>query len=184
MKLLLLPLLSLFLITDLAKSDEMAIKSCVINYRNQMGLSTDLAFKECKKISLVECIKKLKVFAPTYKAIAKEEKGYVIDLGEDKENWQEGAFWKERNCKVNKKFGENITRNMKDKNGFQQRYRWFRQGLCQKDLIIGAIPSDQMAYKSCDPAGYLTDGKFNINDSETIDNMTRNQNGQFLDQGK
>ena len=101
----------------------MAIKSCVINYRKEMGLSADLAFKECKKKSLVECIKKLKVFAPTYKAIAKVENGFVIDLGEDKENWQEGAFWKERNCKVNKKFGENITKNMNDKNGWPQRYR-------------------------------------------------------------
>tara|TARA_Y100000746_G_C15194769_1_gene322908 strand:+ start:154 stop:360 length:207 start_codon:yes stop_codon:yes gene_type:complete len=65
---LLFPLISLFLIKDLAKIDEMKFKSCGINYRNEIGLSADLAFKECKKISLVECIKKLKVFAPTYKA--------------------------------------------------------------------------------------------------------------------
>ena len=104
MKRFLLPLLSLFLITDLAKSDEMAIKSCVINYRKEMGLSADLAFKECKKKSIVECIKKLKVFAPIYKATVKEKKGYVIDLGEDKENWKEGDFWKKRKLSIASKF--------------------------------------------------------------------------------
>ena len=127
----------------------------------------------------MNALKNLNCKLPTYKSIAKEEKGYVIDLGEDKQEWQEGPFWKARGCKVNKR-GDHLTRNMKDKYELTQRYRWFRQGWCPTESIQGEIYSDQFVYKKCDPSGWLVDGDFNTPDVTKAKEMMRKRDGSYL----
>ena len=99
--------------------------------------SKNPAFLKCEKDFLVDCVKRLQNNAIAINSIQKTSKGYLIDLGADSSLWQEGLFWKERGCKVNKKGGSK-TRDMTDGNGFTQRYRWFRQGWCKDQTIYGS----------------------------------------------
>ena len=161
-----------------AQADKTAMEVCIRRNR-KMGVSADLAFRECKRQSLVECIKQLKIQRPVYKATSKTEQGYVIDLGDDKKAWKEGKFWKDRGCKVNKR-GDHITRDMNDKQGFLQRYRWFRQAWCSTETIEGLPLGDQLAYKECDPAGYLVDGDFNSPDLIKGKELMRERNGSYF----
>ena len=161
-----------------AQADKTAMEVCIRRNR-KMGVSADLAFRECKRQSLVECIKQLKIQRPVYKATSKTEQGYVIDLGDDKKAWKEGKFWKDRGCKVNKR-GDHITRDMNDKQGFLQRYRWFRQAWCSTETIEGLPLGDKLAYKECVPAGYLATPGFNTPDSIKSRQLMDQKNGGFL----
>ena len=151
-------------------ADQVALEQCVLSKVERLGISPDLAYTTCQRSSIVECIKNLRGEFFTLKAKKKVGNGYLIDLGNDKKLWQEGAFWSRRGCKVVKK-GPRITKNALDKNGLMQRYRWFRQGICQTETIKGAEYSDQLAFQQCDPGGYVIDSRRNETDKSNIDNL-------------
>ena len=89
----------------------------------------------------------------TLKATREVSNGHLIDLGNDKRLWQEGAFWKTRGYKV-VKIAPRITKNALGKNGLMQRFRWFRQGVCQTESIRAIEYSDQLAFQQGDAGGY------------------------------
>ena len=120
-----------------------------IDYHKKMGLSTDLSYQECKKKSLIECIKDFKNKFIFFKSIEKREQSYLIDIGTDKSQWQEGQFWRDRGCTVYKQGGF-VRRVMNDKNGWPQSYYWFRQGWCKQDSIKFKPMGEQKAQKECE----------------------------------
>ena len=153
-----------------AAANEALIEQCVIKKVEKLGISPDLAYTSCQRSSIVDCIKSLRGSVPTIAAVNKVEKGYFYDLGSDKKLWQEGSFWKARGCSVIKN-GPRITKNAPDKNGLLQRYRWFRQGICDGETIQGVEYSDQLAFQQCDPGGYIIDSRRNETDKSNIDNL-------------
>ncbi len=152
------------------KADEIAFRECMTRYTSTMGVSPDLAFKECKRTSIMACINSLRNKNQVLVATGKTSKGYIIDLGDDIKVWQEGSFWTNRGCKVNKK-GPHITRNAPDKNGLLQRYRWFRQGWCKTETVLGREYGEQLAFQECDQAGYLLDSGRNETDATKMDDL-------------
>ena len=151
-------------------AEQVALEQCVLSKVERLGISPDLAYKTCQRDSIVNCIKKLRGEFMTLQATKEVSDGYLIDLGNDKKLWQEGAFWKARSCKVVKN-GPRITKNALDKNGLMQRYRWFRQGICQTESIRGIEYSDQLAFQQCDAGGYIIDSRRNETDKSNIDNL-------------
>ena len=163
-----------FSVTSLAAlpvvADQVALEECVLSKTERLGISPELAYKTCQRASIVECIKNLGGEFFMLQATKKVSNGYLIDLGNDKKLWQEGAFWSSRGCKVVKN-GPRITKNAPDKNGLLQRYRWFRQGVCPTQSIKGVEYSDQLAFQQCDPGGYVIDSRRNETDKSNIDNL-------------
>ncbi|QNG28558.1 hypothetical protein [Synechococcus sp. LTW-R] len=160
--------------TPVLAADLTALKACMAEMAGEMGLSPDLAYKECKKKSITNCITSLRGKFVTLTATSKNNKGYVVDLGNDKKLWQEGRFWSDRGCKVIKN-GGSITQNAPDKNGFLQRYRWFRQGICQTETIPGYEYTDQLAFQACDPGGYVVDSGRNETDKSNVEQLMRGE---------
>ena len=161
-------------IESTAKADEVALQACVRRQVESMGISPDLAFGECKRNSLVECIASLRSQRPTYSAVVSDSRGYLIDLGDDIKVWQEGAFWNERGCAANRD-GGSITKDEYDKNYVLQRYRWFRQGWCKAESIKGAEYGEQLAYQKCDPGSYLVESKRNETDFSKSKELMRRE---------
>ena len=153
-------------------ADQVALKACMVEMTGVMGLSPDLAYAECKKKTIVDCITSLRGKHKPLSAIAKVDNGYLIDLGNDKKIWQEGHFWKDRGCKVVKS-GGSVRQDAPDKNGLMQRYRWFRQGICQTETIPGYEYTDQLAFQQCDPGGYVIDSRRNETDKINIEQLLR-----------
>lgn len=153
-----------------AVANEVLIEQCIIKKVKKLGISPDLAYRSCQRSSIVDCIKSLRGSVPAIAAVNKVEKGYFYDLGSDKKLWQEGLFWKTRGCTVIKN-GPRITKNAPDKNGLLQRYRWFRQGICDGKTIQGVEYTDQLAFQQCDPGGYIIDSRRNETDKSNIDNL-------------
>ena len=52
-----------------------------------------------------------------------------------------------------------------------QRYRWFRQGICQTESIRGIEYSDQLAFQQYDAGRYIIDSRRNETDKSNIDNL-------------
>lgn len=125
-----------------ARAEEDSLAACIGRY-TALGLSADLAYGECKKNTLSECVKNLmagKYVASSIKHIPTEknnkESGYLIDLGNTESRWLEGAQWAEKGCYANTT-GPYKREETPKKGVFGKRksYQWFRQGWCFNSSI-------------------------------------------------
>ena len=125
-----------------AKAEEDSLIACISRY-TALGLSADLAYGECKKNTLTECVKGLmagKYVASSIKQTPVDknnrESGYLIDLGNTDSRWLEGAQWSEKGCYANTT-GPYKREEAPKKGVFGKRrsYQWFRQGWCINSSI-------------------------------------------------
>ena len=172
--LLILPLSLVAIAGNVSSAQDSALMVCVSSMTSTIGVSADLAYAECQKKTIIDCIKDLRGKSVVLTASKKLDNGYLFDLGNDKKIWQEGRFWSSRNCKVIKN-GPRITKTLPDKNGFLQRYRWFRQGICEAESIQGWEYNDQLAFQACDAGGYIIDSRRNETDRSNIDDLIRGE---------
>jgi len=79
--LLLIPLAVCALVGAVSKAQETAIVACVSSMTEKVGISPDLAYQECKKKSVVECIKSLSGSTVKLAASKKVEVAFYLILG-------------------------------------------------------------------------------------------------------
>lgn len=116
-----------------AKADQEALMVCINKFKT-VGLSADLAYKECKQSSLGECIKKLVKQNFVAKSIETKSDGYLVDLGNDDSRWLEGGAWKNLGCSP---YTEGPKRRQQSMTvwGFDSVNTWFRQGVCKTESV-------------------------------------------------
>lgn len=121
------------LLSGAAKADEAALFACIERFK-KVGLSADLAYSECKKKSLGECIKEMAGTNYVARSIERRAGGYLIDLGNDDSRWLEGGPWKDLGCKP---YDEGPKRRQQSMTtwGFDSVNTWFRQGICSRDSV-------------------------------------------------
>lgn len=121
------------LISGAAKANQAALLTCIDKFKS-VGLSADLAYAECKKSSLGDCIKSLIGKNYVAKAVEKRPDGYLIDLGNSDSRWLEGGGWRELGCQP---FTDGPKRRQQTITswGFDSVNQWFRQGICKTDSI-------------------------------------------------
>lgn len=124
---------ALSLVSVSAKADQAALLSCIDKFKS-IGLSADLAYAECKKSSLGNCIKSLVGKNFVAKAVEKRPEGYLIDLGNSDSRWLEGGGWRELGCHP---FADGPKRRQQTITswGFDSVNQWFRQGICKTDSV-------------------------------------------------
>jgi hypothetical protein len=121
------------LICTSAKADQEVLLQCISKFKG-IGLSADLAYSECKKNTLGECIKGLVGKNFVARSTEKKAEGYLIDLGNNDSRWLEGGAWKELGCTP---YGEGPKRRQQNMTvwGFDSVNTWFRQGVCSSNAI-------------------------------------------------
>ena len=168
-------LVALFLgllgIESAANADQAALKVCMSEMTTDMGLSPDIAYKECQRRSVVNCITSLRGKRQTLMASSELNGKYIIDLGNDKKLWQEGQWWRARGCEVDKGWAH-VRKDFYDKNYILQRGRFFRQGKCKTQTIQGFEYTDQLAFQQCDPGGYIIDSRRNETNKMQMEQLT------------
>jgi len=121
------------LICTAAKADQEVLIQCINKYKG-IGLSADLAYSECKKNTLGECIKGLAGKNFVARSTEKKTEGYLIDLGNSDSRWLEGGAWKELGCTP---YGDGPKRRQQNMTswGFDSVNTWFRQGICSSETV-------------------------------------------------
>lgn len=127
---------SISLTNTVATAQDETVLSCVQGYRNKLGISPDAALAECKRNTIIECIKVLTGKKVVAKAVSSTDKGYLIDLGDIEARWLEGHLWKEKDCKANT-LGPYRRQSDRHRTFWsnQRSYEWFRQGFCSQPEI-------------------------------------------------
>ena len=154
-----------------ANADQAALKVCMSEMTTNMGLSPDLAYKECQRKSVVNCLTGLRGQRQVLVASRQHKGRYIVDLGNDKKLWQEGQWWRARGCDVDKAW-DHIRKDFYDKNYWLQRGRFFRHGKCRTETIEGFEYTDQLAFQQCDPGGYVIDSGRNETNNSQMDQLT------------
>jgi hypothetical protein len=116
-----------------AKADQAALVVCIEKFKS-VGLSADLAYGECKKSSLGDCIKGLVGTSFVARSVEKKPQGYLIDLGNSDSRWLEGGGWRELGCQP---YADGPKRRQQTITawGFDSVNQWFRQGICQNESV-------------------------------------------------
>lgn len=136
-------------------------KDCIIKLRDELGISSDLAFLECrerainseleaKKNRFKLCTQVIQGTPKILKPVRKYKGGYLVDLGpygfRTPENfWKEGGWWRKNGCTPIKEM-EHWT---KDNIETAQRHRWFRYGKCSSRGITLGVWSEVDALNYC-----------------------------------
>ena len=139
-----------------------ATKECISKLRDQLGISPDLAYLECRERAInseVEsrknrfklCIQKIQGTPKILKPVRKYRDGYLVDLGPHgfrtpETFWKEGGWWRKHGCTPLKEM-EHWT---KDNIETAQRHRWFRYGKCSSQGITLGVWSESEALNYCD----------------------------------
>jgi hypothetical protein len=116
-----------------AKAQDAAVLACAKNLQSTLQLSPDTAFNECKKKSLVDCIKSISDRKYVGESIRKEGSGNLIDLGSNESRWLEGGAWKALGCEPYIPGPQRITQTMSGWN--YNKHQWFRQAVCPQAFV-------------------------------------------------
>ncbi len=128
------------LLPVLVQAQSAAVVACVKSMTSTLGVSPDVAFGECNKRTLVECIKLVSENNFVATSIRREGSGYLIDLGSDSTRWLEGGAWKSHGCKPYIPGPQRITQTISSWN--TNKHQWFRQAVCPQDVVELDQPYD------------------------------------------
>ena len=162
--------IGLLSIGSAAHAEQVSLKVCMNEMTAEMGLTPDLAYKECQRRTIVNCITNLRGKRQVLTASSQLNGRYVVDIGNDKKLWQEGQWWRARGCDVDKKWAL-VRKDFYDKNYMLQRGRFFRHGKCKTESIQGFEYTDQLAFQQCDPGGYIIDSRRNETDKSQMEQL-------------
>lgn len=112
---------------------ESAVIACVTKLKTELGLSADLAYTECSKQSLIECINSVSGRNYVAVSIRQEGGGHLIDLGSNASRWLEGGAWQSHGCEPYIDGPKRITQSVSAWN--YNKHQWFRQGVCTKEFV-------------------------------------------------
>lgn len=117
----------------LAHAQSAAVVACVKSMTSTLGVSPDVAFGECNKKTLVECIKLVSESNFVATSIRREGGGHLIDLGSNSTRWLEGGAWKSHGCEPYIPGPQRITQTISSWN--TNKHQWFRQAVCPQDVV-------------------------------------------------
>jgi hypothetical protein len=116
-----------------AQAQEAAVIACTKNMQTAMKVSADIAFTECKKKSLADCIKTISDRKYVGLSIRKEGSENLIDLGGDDSRWLEGGAWQSLGCTGYLPGPQRITNTISSWN--TNKHQWFRQAVCPQNFV-------------------------------------------------
>ena len=129
-----LPVVSTAVIApNVAFAQSASVVACVNNLTKTLGISPDIAFGECNKKSLSECIKSISDSNYIGSAIRKEGDGNLVDLGSNSARWLEGGAWKAHGCMPYIDGPQRITQTVSAWN--YNKHQWFRQAVCPQEFV-------------------------------------------------
>ena len=137
-----------------AKAEETQLKSCMVSLQSELGVSPDIAYKECSKRSIADCIKQMTGAKFVALSVGRKRDLYIVDAGNDYTRWMEGWGWRAKDCEPH---GEGPRRDSYYMNfwGTQKR-TLFRQGACKSEkLELDQVNSIQEAETLCN-SGTIT----------------------------
>ena len=118
---------------DIAQAQSASVLACVKTMQDEFKVSGDVAFSECNKKALIDCIKMIADRNYVAESIRREGSGYLIDLGGDDARWLEGGAWKSLGCEPHIPGPQRITQTVSSWN--TNKHQWFRQGVCKTDFV-------------------------------------------------
>ncbi|EAU70525.1 possible Flavivirus glycoprotein, immunoglobul [Synechococcus sp. BL107] len=121
----------------IARADEATLFVCIKKY-TALGITPDTALSECKQKSLAGCINTLLGKDKEIISTVKKNDGYLIDLGENQDNWLEGGGWRDKGCKPYVNGASKTTRIGDPWNG-EVKLEWFAQGICPSNTYNTGI---------------------------------------------
>lgn len=116
-----------------AKAEEARLKVCMNSMQKELGVSPDIAYTECNKKTIADCIKNMS--GQKYVAMSVGRKGelYIVDAGNDYTRWMEGWGWRAKGCEPH---GEGPRRDDYYENFWgKQKRTLFRQASCPSETM-------------------------------------------------
>ena len=128
------PLITFALVApQYAEAQSSAVVACVKNLQSSLGVSPDVAFSECNKKTLIDCIKSISDENFIGTSVRKEGGGHLIDLGSNNSRWLEGGAWKAHGCEPYIPGPQRITQTISSWN--TNKHQWFRQAVCPQTFV-------------------------------------------------
>ena len=139
--------LSLVLV-QYAQAEETQLKVCMISIQKELGVSADIAYTECSKRTVADCIKSMTGEKFVARSVGRKRDLYIVDAGNDYTRWMEGWGWRAKECEPH---GEGPRNDSYYVNAWgKQKRTLFRQGSCPSDSVqLDQVNSIQEAEVLC-----------------------------------
>lgn len=116
-----------------AEAQSALLKACMVETQKEYGVSADIAFTECSKKSIVDCIQEMTGKKFVARSVGRKRELYIVDAGNDFTRWMEGGGWRDKGCEPH---GEGPRRDGYYQNAWgKQKRSFFRQGACPSDSL-------------------------------------------------
>ena len=133
---LIITFLSLSFMGNIGHAQDAALAKCMKTYLD-LKVSPDMALSECRKMSMIDCVKSLAGTPYVAFSIKEEDGKFLVDVGNETSRWMEGKTWDQISCSA---FQKGPYRRQSDKyagmfGSGERSYEWFRQAWCTKSQV-------------------------------------------------
>lgn len=121
---------------NISHAQDAALTKCMKTYLD-LKVSPDMALSECRKMSMMDCVKSLAGTPYVAFSIKEEDGKFLVDVGNETSRWMEGKTWDQIGCSA---FQKGPYRRQSDKyagmfGSGERSYEWFRQAWCAKSQV-------------------------------------------------
>lgn len=121
---------------NISHAQDAALTRCMKTYLD-LKVSPDMALSECRKMSMMDCVKSLAGTPYVAFSIKEEDGKFLVDVGNETSRWMEGKTWDQIGCSA---FQKGPYRRQSDKyagmfGSGERSYEWFRQAWCAKSQV-------------------------------------------------